>query len=145
MRIQTQGLMLCCCDTHLFLFGSLINPFLMFKPFHFKQFSLIAFGFVCFTVIGTLSHELASIILLFKGFNKNGRPHGDELILALNLHLPVYSIALATAFIGNLVLIWVIFFYLLKQKRVTFMAGGLVGGILGFFLWLVWLGKYILP
>jgi hypothetical protein len=78
----------------------------MFKTFNFKLFSWIALGFMCFTVIGTLSHELGHC-------------------------------AMAKY--------WVVFFYLPKNKIVTFLSGGLVGGVLGFLIWFAWLGKYILP
>jgi hypothetical protein len=88
---------------------------------------------------------MATLVWMFTGFKTGGKPRGDELILALNLHLPVYSIALVTALIANFGFIWVVFFYLPKSKIVTFLCGGLVGGILGILIWFGWLGKYILP
>jgi hypothetical protein len=88
---------------------------------------------------------MATIMWMLKGFKTSGTPRGDELFLALDLHLPVYSIAFGSSFLGTLVLIWVVFFYLPKNKIVTFLSGGLVGGVSGFLIWFAWLGKYILP
>lgn len=82
------------------------------------------------------------IIFIINGFKWSRR--SDEMILAYNLHLPIYSISLITGLIGVFVLLWITFFYLPRNIARTFILGGLIGGIAGYLIWFVWLGKYIL-
>lgn len=70
---------------------------------------------------------------------------GDELRIARYLGLPDWSILTLTATLGFLVLVVVIFKFIPSGQRVVFMVSGLTGGITGYFFWLVWFGKYILP
>lgn len=71
--------------------------------------------------------------------------YGDEFALAYHLGLSLWSIAFITAIIGLLVLFWIVWCYIPIQQRFTFLVAGLVGGSLGFYLWIIALGKYILP
>ncbi len=87
---------------------------------------------------------LASFIFfIIKGFRWGSR--SDEMALAHNLHLPIYSISVITGLIGILILLWIIFFYLPRNIARTFILGGLVGGVTGYLIWFIWFGKYILP
>lgn len=81
------------------------------------------------------------------GFLINGRysSRGDEIKLAKYLGWESWSIILPTAIIGVLVTAIVIFKFIPFEKRFTFIIAGFIGGILGFFIWLEFLGEIILP
>ena len=85
----------------------------------------------------------AFIIFIINRFK--WRHRSDEMVLAHNLHLPIYSISFITGLIGILILLWITFFYLPRNVVRTFILGGFAGGITGYLIWFVWLGKYILP
>jgi len=69
----------------------------------------------------------------------------DEVKLALNLGIPEWSIIFPTAILGFFITILVIFGYIPIKQRFTFIVSGLIGGVLGFYLWLVLFGKIIMP
>ncbi|RRA95777.1 hypothetical protein [Paenimyroides viscosum] len=69
----------------------------------------------------------------------------DEIKLARNLDIHDFSILIPTAFIGLLVAFYIIFKYIPYNQRFTFILSGLIGGILGFYFWLILFGKFILP
>ena len=71
--------------------------------------------------------------------------HGDEIKLAEYLNLPNWSIIFLTALIGATVLIIVMFKFIPKKVRFTFMLSGLFGGISGYILWLRLFGEIIMP
>ena len=68
----------------------------------------------------------------------------DEIKLAHNLDIYDFSILIPTAFIGLLVAFYIIFKYIPYNQRFTFIVSGLIGGILGFYFWLILFGKFIL-
>ncbi len=70
---------------------------------------------------------------------------GDEIRLAYGFGLPGWSIALLTGMIGFGVLYYITFRVVPQQQRITFLAAGLIGGILGYIFWLHLLGPLIMP
>jgi hypothetical protein len=70
---------------------------------------------------------------------------GDEIKLAHFLRLPGWSIITVTAIISVFVLTLIFFKFIPIKQRLTFILSGLSGGIAGYYLWLVLLGKYIMP
>ncbi len=80
-------------------------------------------------------------LYLIKG---NFPTSGDEMRLAKSLSIHPWTIQLVTGFLGLLILIKII--HLLPKKIVfTFLLSGIIGGSLGFYLWIIKFGKYILP
>jgi hypothetical protein len=71
--------------------------------------------------------------------------HGDEFGLARHFHLPVWSILTVSALIGVVILLVVIFKFVPLKQRITFMTAGLVGGVSGYLLWLVFFGEILMP
>jgi len=61
------------------------------------------------------------------------------------LHLGKNVFPIAAGILGTLVLIIVVFKFIPKQERFTFLLSGLTGGLTGFYLWFFVLGKYFLP
>jgi len=71
--------------------------------------------------------------------------HSDEFGLAWYFHLPVWSVLTVTALTGIVILFVVIFKFIPIKQRLTFLVGGLVGGVTGYVSWLVLFGKMIMP
>lgn len=69
---------------------------------------------------------------------------GDEMSLAYLSGINIWSIQILTGLLGIGVLIQVIRM-LPNNKVLTFLISGLVGGSVGYYLWLVQFGPYILP
>ncbi len=70
---------------------------------------------------------------------------GDEPRLSRYLALPKPTIGLITGTIGAAILLWVIFYIIPNNKRLTFIISGITGCALGYWLWLIKLGHIILP
>ncbi|KQT17969.1 hypothetical protein ASG31_04325 [Chryseobacterium sp. Leaf404] len=69
---------------------------------------------------------------------------GDELRLARFLDLNIWTIHSITGIIG-LIVLFTVLRLLPKNQVLTFLCAGLLGGCLGFYLWLIKFGQYILP
>lgn len=69
----------------------------------------------------------------------------DEPKISLYLDLPHWAFGMATAVIGAILLIWVVFYVIPKKQRLSFLCAGLVGSALGWFLWMDVLGPVVLP
>lgn len=69
----------------------------------------------------------------------------DEIKLAHNLEIHEWSIIFPTAVLGFLITVYIVFIYIPINQRFTFVLSGLIGGILGYYLWLESLGKIIMP
>jgi hypothetical protein len=70
---------------------------------------------------------------------------GDEIRLALYFDLPYLAILFPLALTAMAILTYVIFKIIPLQQRLTFMIAGLIGGLLGFYLWLVLIGPVVMP
>jgi len=69
----------------------------------------------------------------------------DEYWIARYCGLPLWSIVIATAAIGALVLAYITFFVVPRHQRRIFLAAGLCGGVAGYLIWLKWLGPVLMP
>ncbi len=70
---------------------------------------------------------------------------GDERNISEMLNLPLGTIPILFAAIGSIITIVVVFRIIPLKSRLTFISGGLVGGIVGFVLWIYILGPVVLP
>jgi hypothetical protein len=70
---------------------------------------------------------------------------GDEAKLSFYLGSPSGMISIITGLIGFFIVFGVIFYYIPKKYRLTFIISGLAGGVAGFILWMTYLGPYLLP
>lgn len=70
---------------------------------------------------------------------------GDELHISQELNLWSGTIPIILATLGILVAIYVIFKIIPKKIRLTFILSGIIGGIMGFILWMNIIGPKILP
>lgn len=69
----------------------------------------------------------------------------DETKLALDLQLWPATISVVSGLVGLGVLVFITLRVIPSSQRLTFIGSGLVGGTLGFCLWLVWLGPQLMP
>lgn len=82
---------------------------------------------------------------LVKFFYKGKIPHkGDEAKLALHLNVNIWIVEIITAFLG-LIILFIVLKLIPQKLRFTFLLSGCVGGMLGFYLWLIKFGSNILP
>lgn len=70
---------------------------------------------------------------------------GDELHISEMMHLWEGTVPIAMAIPGFLVSVLVIFKFVPYPQRLTFIASGILGGSLGFWLWMEILGPQLLP
>ncbi len=70
---------------------------------------------------------------------------GDEIRIANYFALPVWSLITTMALIGALTLALIIFKFIPQKQRITFLAAGFLGGIVGYLFWVILFGKYIMP
>jgi hypothetical protein len=71
--------------------------------------------------------------------------YSDEIGIARTLGLPFWSLIVITGIIGIIVLYTVIFKFIPKPQRLTFILSGMAGGVAGYILWLYLLGPVLLP
>lgn len=70
--------------------------------------------------------------------------HNDEARLAITLDLPVIGIALPAALISAAIVALVVFRFIPAQQRLTFIASGIAGGLLGFYCWFNLIGPVVM-
>lgn len=70
---------------------------------------------------------------------------GDEKKISELLNLWNGTVSCALGIIGLLISVFIVFRIVPKYLRLTFIAGGLLGGIFGFILWMNILGPKLLP
>jgi len=110
-----------------------------------NNLSLLQWSFIFLTLFWL--RQLANLFVLVMEYFLKGKfsRSGDEYILNAYLKLPFLSINITTAIIGSIILSIVFFKFIPKNKRMTFIISGLIGGILGFILWMYILGPILLP
>jgi len=69
---------------------------------------------------------------------------GDEMRLARFFDINIWTIHGITVILG-IIILFTILHLLPKGQVLTFISAGLIGGFLGFYLWLIKFGQYILP
>lgn len=91
--------------------------------------------------------QISNTFTWFLFYFINGRfgLRGDEIKLALFLGLPKWSVLCTTALAGIIMVSVVIFQFIPKKIRVTFLISGLLGGVLGHLFWLDLFGKILMP
>lgn len=92
--------------------------------------------------------ETANLMVGVFGYLFLGNPTvdgGDEGYLAHASHLPAGSFLVPFGVTGALVATYVVFWIIPKNVRLTFISGGLAGGVSGYVLWLYLLGPVVLP
>jgi hypothetical protein len=91
--------------------------------------------------------QIANIVVWLCSYLFTGTltTQGDEIKLGMHLHIPGWIIISTTAITGIIILFIVIFRFIPKTQRLTFIISGLIGGIAGYVIWIGWLGKIMMP
>jgi FtsH-binding integral membrane protein len=90
--------------------------------------------------------QVANLFMAILTFISKGKPsyRGDEIRLALHLDINIWTIQVVTGLIG-LTVLFIILRLLPKTIILTFLVSGMIGGTLGYYLWLIKFGQYIMP
>lgn len=70
---------------------------------------------------------------------------GDEVKISRYFHLPLGIINVITGIVALFLLVWVTFYLIPKNQRLSFILAGIVGSALGFVIWMKWIGPVVLP
>jgi len=70
---------------------------------------------------------------------------GDEARISRYFDLPLSTVNISTGLISLVLLIWVTFYLIPKNQRLSFILAGFVGSALGFVIWMKWVGPVVLP
>jgi uncharacterized protein with PQ loop repeat len=91
--------------------------------------------------------QLANFFVWICAYLINKKPsfYGDEIRLAIDLQLPIATLALTTACIALIILFIIIFKILPNNIKFTFVFSGIFGGVFGFVFWMYMVGPLILP
>ncbi len=109
-----------------------------------NNISILGWGLI-FTTLFWL-RQLTNLFMAIVGLLKNGEPslNGDEMRLAWYLNINIWTIQILTGLISICILIFVLKI-IPKTKLLTFLLSGLIGGISGYYVWLIKFGKIIMP
>jgi FtsH-binding integral membrane protein len=90
--------------------------------------------------------QVANLFMAVMSLLLKGEPsqRGDEMRLANHLDINIWTIQLVTGLLG-LSILAIVLRFLPKTLIMTFLISGLIGGILGYYLWLIKFGQYIMP
>lgn len=90
--------------------------------------------------------QLANLFMLGINYIQKGKisERGDEVRIAGYLNINNLTVQVVTGLIGVLVLLYIIKL-IPKSQLLTFLMSGLVGGVAGYYLWLIKFGSVILP
>jgi len=91
--------------------------------------------------------QTAALVVLAAQFliTSHTSERGDEAQIAQHLGFPTHVLNVLGGCIGAMVLWYILFRILPSSMRLQFMAAGLVGGGLGYYLWLGLIGPVVLP
>lgn len=111
-----------------------------------KVNSVSVFGWIVIFMSLFWLRQTANLCMSVFSYLLKGRIsfNGDETKMALYLNLNIWTIKLITGLLGVIVLL-IILKLIPKRFIVTFILAGSVGGVLGFYLWIIKFGQYIMP
>lgn len=116
------------------------NRFYASDRLNFRQWLLVFVSLFWLREVFNVVHGVGIYVL--KGYFPTG---SDEIYLAQDSGIPLLSISLPAAIAGSLILACVVFKFIPAAQRLTFLISGLIGGVLGFYTWMFWLGPLIMP
>ncbi|MBW7844141.1 MAG: hypothetical protein H3C45_00550 [Bacteroidia bacterium] len=90
--------------------------------------------------------QVANLFMAIMTFIVKGQPFlsGDEMRLAYYLDINIWIIQVITGLFG-IAILFIVLKLLPKSLVLTFLLSGLTGGLLGYYLWLIKFGQYIMP
>ena len=116
------------------------NSFKEKKQLSFRQWSIVFLTLFWLRQTANLVVWLG-VYLLTNKFSERS----DEVRIAIELGWPFWLLTLITGVVGLVILYVVVFKFIPRQQRLTFILAGIVGGVAGYILWLHLLGPVLLP
>lgn len=107
---------------------------------YFRQWVLIFLSLFWLRQMAIFLAWIANLLLA-------GEPSADldEIKISRYLLFPDYAIVSLTGITGIAVLSMIVFRFIPRTQRLSFIFSGIGGGVAGYFLWFEWLGKIIMP
>ena len=106
---------------------------------HFRGWTLVFMSLFWLRQVSNLFMVVMTLLL-----KRQPSLRGDEMRLARHLHINIWTLQLATGLIG-LSIFTIVLRFLPKTVIMTFLISGLIGGVLGYYLWLIKFGQCIMP
>ena len=110
------------------------------ETLNFASFLLVFFSLFSLRQVSNFTFILIAIMVKGKYAH-----HDDESRINVALNLPPLSLHIVTSLIGIGILSFIILKIIPLQQRFTFILSGIFGGVLGYLIWLEWLGPKLLP
>jgi hypothetical protein len=119
---------------------------LIFRKKYITSDKVYIFGWVLIFIALFWLRQVANLFSTVLTFMSKGHVlgTGDEMRLTAYLDLNIWSIQIITGLVG-IGILGIILRILPKPLILSFLISGLAGGLLGYYLWLVRFGKYIMP
>ena len=129
------------------LLSSFLGLFILFyRKSKEKEYFVLMDWIGVFLSLFALREIFNYVMVLFKTILHGDVASGnDEFKLSRYLDVNQWTIPTIALIIGTVICLYVIFRVIPLKYRFTFLVSGFVGGILGFFIWLRWLGPLVLP
>lgn len=128
------------------LFGTMGLLFLILRKSRIKNEGLKFVDWIAVFFTFFWSREAFNLLMsVLDGiiFNSGYYFGGDEARISNMLELPVGTIPIILGIIGTAICWYVIFKIIPLDKRISFITGGLIGGTLGYILWMNFIGPLI--
>ncbi|WP_020571818.1 hypothetical protein [Neolewinella persica] len=114
------------------------------RTFSFKWIDWLAV-FLALFWLREIFNPLASIIgWLYKGTKISFRFSGDEHHLSQMLQLKGWEFPVLFGLLGTMIVSYVLFSLIPRKERNAFIAGGAIGGLVGYWLWMEIFGPLVL-
>lgn len=92
------------------------------------------------------SRQICNFLMKCYGILNGRTSHrDDESRIDLYYGLHIGTTGLITATVATALLVWAVFFVMPKHQRLTFISSGLAGSLLGWVVWMWWIGPVVLP
>ncbi len=116
------------------------KKFFASQKLNIKQWLLVFFSL--FWLREVFNTTVAICLLMI---TKEKEFYGDEFILSQHFLLPNFTLPIITAIIGIIICLIVVFKFIPSSQRKIFISAGIVGGLIGFVLWMYIVGPILLP
>ena len=129
------------------LLTSFLGLFILFyRKSQKKEYFVLLDWIGVFLSLFALREIFNYVMVLFRTIlNGEVASNNDEFKLSRYLDVNQWTIPTIALIIGMAICLYIILRVIPLKYRFTFMIAGFVGGILGFFIWLRWLGPVVLP
>lgn len=115
------------------------------QPLSFNWLDWLAVFFALFWLRLVFNPIIYLIDQWYQGNDMPLRFFGDEYLIARMIRLKGWELPILFGLIGTVIVTYVLFNLIPRHKRNAFIAGGCIGGLLGYWIWMKILGPVVLP